>query len=78
MSRSNCILFAIGLYRRRRQRGEEVYLTVRRSRFGKFPHMLVFRRRKTGSWQAVSYKPVNPQQKKLPPPLFKGAPRFGD
>ncbi len=77
-SRSNCIIFALRLYRRRRQRGEEVYLSVRRSRWGRFPHMLVFRRRATGSWQCVSYKPLNAREKKLPPPMFQGGPRFGD
>lgn len=38
--RSNCIAFAFTLYWRRRRRGREGYLMVRKSRMGPFPHML--------------------------------------
>lgn len=79
MSRSNCIVFGLALYARRRRKGEEAYLVFRRSRFSRFcPHLLVMRRRKTGSWQLVSYKPTNPTERKLPPALFEGGSKFGD
>lgn len=78
MKRSNCLFFAVALYRRLRRRNTGVYISMRRSRWGRFPHFLVFRKRRTGSWQVVSYKPTDPRLKKCPPPLFKGRPFFGD
>lgn len=76
--RSNCLVFAVLLYLRRRRRGEEVYMAMRRSRWGKFPHFLVLRRCRDGRFRAVSYKPSDPRERKIPPPLFKGRSRWGD
>lgn len=76
--RSNCVIWAICLYVRRRRRGEEVYLAIRKSRWGNFPHMLVLRRRRDGLLRAVSYKPTDPRERKVPPPLFRGASKWGD
>lgn len=76
--RSNCVIWAICLYARRRRRGDEVYLALRKSRWGAFPHMLVLRRRKDGLLRAVSYKPIDPKARKVPPPLFSGASKWGD
>lgn len=78
MKLSNCIFFALRLYWRRRARGKEGYLMLRRSRAGPFPHMLYSEVRKCGSLRIVSFKPVAPKEKKLPPPLFKGSSRWGD
>lgn len=76
--RSNCLMFAWRLYWRRRARGKEGYILLRRSRSGPFPHALYAEVRKTGSLRLVSFKPVAPREKKVPPPLFKGASRWGD
>lgn len=76
--RSNCIMFALRLYWRRRKRGDEVYIAVRRSRWGLFPHVLIMRRCQDGRFRAVSYKPLNPKERKIPPPLFKGSSKWGD
>lgn len=76
--RSNCLFFALALYRRRRKRGDEVYLAMRRSRWGPFPHVLLMRRCRDGRFRAVSYKPTDAREKKVPPPLFKGRSRWGD
>lgn len=76
--RSNCCIWALCLYRRRRRRGDDVYLAVRKSRWGWFPHVLLLRKRRDGLLRAVSYKPLDPARRKLPPPLFKGASRWGD
>ena len=76
--RSNCLIWAMALYLRRRRKGDEVYLAVRRSRWGRFPHALVMRRCADGRFRAVSYKPVDPRAKACPPPLFRGASRWGD
>lgn len=77
--RSNCLVWAWQLYRRRRNKGREGYFLVRRSRSGPFPHFLYAEvRKKTGSLRLVSFKPIAPREKKLPPPLFKGASRWGD
>lgn len=74
---SNCIIFAIKLYLRRRRKGEEGYLAIRRSRWGKFPHML-YGRVHNGRARVVSYVPINPKHKMLPPPLFHGRVKWGD
>lgn len=51
----------------------------RRSRSGPFPHALYAElREKTKTVRIVSFKPLAPQEKKLPPPLFKGSSRWGD
>lgn len=76
--RSNCLVWALVLYARRRRKGDEVYLSVRRSRWGAFPHFLVMRRRRDGLFRAVSYKPVDPRERKVPPPVFEGRSRWGD
>jgi len=76
--RSNCLVFAVALYLRRRRKGDEVYLSIRRSRYGKFPHFLLMRRRRDGLFRAVSYKPIDPSERKVPPPVFEGRSRWGD
>ena len=76
--RSNCIAWAWALYWRRRAKGREGYLMIRRSRSGPFPHCLYAEERKTGGLRVVSFKPLAPKEKKLPPPLFRGASRWGD
>ena len=75
--RSNCAAFAVRLYLRRRRKGKPVYLIVRRSRHGAFPHVLVGEMR-CGRLRIVSYVPNNPRHKTLPPPLFAGRVRWGD
>lgn len=76
--RSNCLFFALALYWRRRCKGDEVYLAFRRSRWGKFHHFLVLRRCRDGRMRAVSYKPADPRERKIPPPLFEGKSHWGD
>ena len=76
--RSNCLLWAWALYWRRRAKGREGYLLLRRSRSGPFPHCLYAECRSCGSLRVVSYKPLSLREKKLPPPLFKGSSRWGD
>lgn len=75
--RSNCLFFALALYRRRRRKGKDAYLVVRRSRWGKFPHVLYAERRPCGV-RLVSYSPKDPRHKACPPPLFAGRTRWGD
>lgn len=77
MKLSNCLFWAIALYYRRRRRGKPVYLMVRKSRFGWFPHFLVAEIRTYGV-RIVSFVPKNPQHKKLPPPMFSGRSKWGD
>jgi hypothetical protein len=76
--RSNCLFWALRLYLRRRAKGFEGYLLLRRSRSGPFPHFLYAEVRRTGSLRLVSFKPLAPKEKKLPPPLFRGTSRWGD
>ena len=76
--RSNCIVWAFLLHRRRHRKGREGYMLWRWSRWGRFPHALYCERRRTGSWRVVSYVPSNPRHKRLPPPLFSGRSKWGD
>lgn len=77
MKLSNCIVWAILLYLRRRAKGKAGYLMVRRSRFGKFPHMLYAEQRPYGI-RMVSFVPRNPRHKMVPPPMFHGKSKWGD
>lgn len=76
--RSNCCLFAFALYCRRKRAGKEGYLVMRRSRFGPFPHMLYAERRKSGALRIVSYIPIHPKHKPIPPAVFRGQSKWGD
>ena len=77
--RSNCLFFALALYARRRKRGREGYLVIRRSRLAwKGPHLLYAERRRDGRLRVVSYVPRAPEVRKCPPALFRGWPRWGD
>jgi hypothetical protein len=76
--RSNCMLWAWRLYWRRRAKGREGYIMFRRSRSGPFPHFLYAEVRRCGTLRIVSFKPLAPVERKLPPPLFSGGPKFGD
>lgn len=76
--RSNCVVFALALYRRRRKKGREGYIAIRRSRWGKFPHLLYCERRHTGTWRMVSYKPKRPAKHLCPPLFFDGRPEHDD
>jgi len=73
MSRSNCLFWAVAMWKRRKARGKQGYLVVRLSRFGKFPHFLYLE-----GGKLYSYVPHNPRHKVLPPPLFQGRSKFGD
>lgn len=78
MRRSNCLFFAVTLAARRWWKGDPVHFSFRPSYWGRFPHFLVSRRRADGSFRSVSYKPIDPKQKKCPPPLFRGHVVWGD
>lgn len=78
MRRSNCLVFALALYVRRRRRGREGYLLFRRSRWGSFPHVLYGERRRDGAVRMVSYKPADPTKRKKPPAMFRGSSVWGD
>jgi hypothetical protein len=76
--RSNCFFWSWALYWRRRKKGREGYIMLRRSRSGPFPHALYAEVRRCGTLRIVSYKPLAPVERKLPPALFPGGPKFGD
>lgn len=76
--RSNCIVFAVALYLRRRRKGREGYLMMRRSRLAWGPHLLYAEMRRSGTLRLVSYKPTQAREKPLVPPLFHGTSRWGD
>lgn len=76
--RSNCVVWALLLYLRRSGKGRDCYIAIRRSRWGAFPHFLYVERRAGGSWRCVSYVPMNPRHKTMPPPIFRGRWKWGD
>jgi hypothetical protein len=68
---SNCLIFALMLaWRRRGRRG---YFAIRRSDHSWFPHFLWIERH-----HIISYKPLEPEDRKVPPALFEGRVRWGD
>jgi hypothetical protein len=75
--RSNCILFAIAFCWRRRHK-RDWYFSVRRSHYGPFPHALCGRITRDGKIRVVSFKPVSPKKRLIPPPLFVGVVTWGD
>lgn len=73
--RSNCLLFALALCARRRNwRG----LTWRMSHWGPFPHFLYKQALPSGRVRKVSFVPIAPRKRLLPPPLFAGRVKWGD
>ena len=75
--RSNCLVWALLLYLRRRAKGKPGYLMMRRSRWGRFPHILYAEARPYGL-RVVSYVPRDPRIKACPPPCFTGRGKWGD
>lgn len=51
---------------------------MRRSRFGPFPHLLYAERRQDGRLRVVSYIPLHPKHKPIPPAVFWGQSKWGD
>lgn len=76
--RSNCLAFAVALYVRRRRSGHEGYMVFRLSRWGPFCHALYAERRRDGRLRIVSYIPISPRHKPIPPALFQGQSKWGD
>lgn len=76
--RSNCLIFAVLLTLRRWRKKHWVHISLRPSYWGCFPHFLVMRQGLDGRFRAVSYKPIDPRHKVLPPPLFRGRVAWGD
>lgn len=74
---TNCIVFAVALYLRRFSPSRRQYLQVRKSDMGWFPHVLYAEERR-GRIRQISYKPINPSKRLLPPLFFRGAVRWGD
>ena len=76
--RSNCLVWSIRLYLRRRRAGKCGYLVVRKSRWGSYCHVLYAERRKSGALRIVSYIPIHPKRKPIPSALFDGRSKWGD
>lgn len=76
--RSNCLLWAVRLWWRRRRRGREGYILFRMSLLALFWHALYGERRADGSLRVVGYVPRRPRRRGVPPLLFRGRVRWGD
>lgn len=75
--RSNCLIWALLLYLRRRGGGRSCYVSIRGSWYGRFPHFIYTERRSYGL-RMVGYVPLDPKIKTCPPPLFHGRVKWGD
>lgn len=74
--RSNCLIFALLLRKRRKAKGRRGYIAWRES-FTSLGHFLYVEQRHYG-WRVVSYVPRDPRHKRLPPPVFDGKSKWGD
>lgn len=77
-ARSNCFIWAVLLWQRRRKRGREGYIVIRMSRHVSFFHALYAERRADGRLRVVSYVPHVPVKRVLPPARFEGRSQWGD
>lgn len=77
MSMSNCVIWAYAMWLRRRANGFKGRVYWRRSDWGWFPHCL-YGETINGKLRMVSYKPMSPTMRLLPPPLFRGRVCWGD
>ena len=75
--KSNCVCWAYALKARRAAKGKSGEVYWRMSRWGFFPHSL-YGETINGRLRMVSYKPVAPKHKPLPPLIFNGRPMWGD
>lgn len=80
--RTNCLLFALALWWRRRARcrqaGRRCGITVVGSHWGPFPHLMYSQQRADGRHRLVGYAPLTPRRRLIPPPLFVGRVVWGD
>lgn len=74
---TNCIVWAHALKRRRKAKGKSGDVYWRWSRWGPFCHAL-YGETINGRLRMVSYKPTDPKKRLIPPPIFRGASRWGD
>ena len=75
---SNCWWWAIRMWWRRRGKAPRRYLVPRLSDWGPFVHLLYAEIRPNGRIRIVSYKPLSPSKRWIPPPWFAGRPVYGD
>jgi len=75
---SNCIVFAVRLWWRRRHAGRRSYVALRRSDWGRFPHACFVERLASGRLRMIGYKPIDPRRRAVPPPCFRGWVHWGD
>jgi len=69
--KSNCLVYAVRLYYRRR--GRRGYLAMRRSDAGWWPHFLYFEKH-----HVVSWRPAKPITHLCPHAIFTGRVYWGD
>lgn len=75
---SNCLIFALKLYYRRRRKGYKGFVSSRQSKYYKGPHFMYSRVRANKTIQLVGFVPKYPKKRVLPPPFFEGKIVWGD
>ena len=81
MSRSNCLFWAIAAWwrlRRSKTFRRRVHFDARTSDYTYVPHFGLMLECRDGRFRYVSFKPIDPRRKIIPPPLFHGRMRWGD
>ena len=68
--KSNCFIWAVRQWWR-----EGGYVAARKSSYGPFPHFVWT---PTVSSEAMSFVPVRPRRRLLPPLIFRGRVKIGD
>ena len=76
--KSNCVIFFLILWFSQVKNKRRAYFSIRKSDFCWYPHILYGYHKPRGTHCLVSYKPINPQKKPLPAPLFEGLVCWGD
>lgn len=80
MRKSNCLIWAILLYTRRRKKGKEGYLSFRGSRLARIGFHALYTEKRPYGYRMVSYSPVDKVVLKsvLQKPVFEGYVKWGD
>ena len=78
--KSNCLIWAILLYRRRKRKNKNCYLSFRGSRLARYGFHTLFMEKRFYGVRIISYSPKDKREIKnvLEQPVFYGYAKWGD